>query len=235
MNANRYFFGFFTTLLLLLPFLIYPAQAQDGPEPVYSGVWKVRPLQFGEYYVAFENVKETDQTNEIGIGYIYKSFVRAAEKDKNTLTGLYSNFVDDEAYTVSDCNGLIMRMSQRNYTSADREAPFGFYHGPAVTLRFIAFQGDLLRESPEEVIGRLYQGVLAFHYQVGYQTSIGKHLTLEVFGGVGARLKVATAKLSKGRVEERVIAPLKISPDNNSAIGAAPELHFNMSVGYAFK
>lgn len=207
---------------------------ENGAAPAYNGVIKYRPTQFGEYYVSWENVKETDQTNEIGIGYLHKSFVKATEKDRNTLTGFYDIFLDEEEYAISEANGIVLRMSQRNYPSENREAPAGFYYGPAVTYRFIAFDPDLLREFPGEVIGRMYQNVLAFHYQVGYQKIIGKHLVLEVFGGLGIRAKLAMAKISKGRTEEKVIGPIKVTFDNNSTLAGAPELHLNFAVGYAF-
>jgi hypothetical protein len=236
MKTKRYFFSVFPSVLMLFAFILFPFQAvQAQGETEYSGTWKVRPLQFGEYYISYENVKETDQTNEIGLGYIHKSFVRATEKDKNTLSGFYDIFLDGDTYTISDANGIVMRMSQRNYTgSGGREAPYGFYHGFAATAKFLAFDGDLLREFPDEVIGRMYQGVLGLDYQVGYQVIIARHLTLELFGGIGGRVKVATAKLSHGRVEDRMIAPVKFSLDDNSTVGVAPALHLNMSLGYAF-
>ena len=235
MKTNRYFLNVFPIVMLLSVAAFFPVPVQGQGETEYSGVWKVRPLQFGEYYISFENVKETDQTNEIGLGYIHKGFVRAVDKDKNTLSGFYSNILDDEAYAVSDANGFVLRMSQRNYAgSGGREAPYGFYRGFAAMAKFIAFDGDLLREFPDEVIGRMYQGVVGLDYQIGYQAIIARHLTLELFGSVGARVKVATAKLSHGRVEDRIIAPVKVSLDENSVVGAAPALHLNMSVGYAF-
>lgn len=200
----------------------------------YYGVIKVRPLQYGEYYVSWERVKEKDQTTEVGIAYLHKSFVKAAEKDKNTLTGFYSHFLDDEEYASSKANGLVLRMSQRNYTVSDKDAPEGFYYGPAITARFIAFDKDLLREFDGEVIGRMYQYVLAFHYQVGYQTIVAKHISLEVFGGLGFRAKMASAKISKGRTEDRIIGLVKFAPDDNNTLAAAPALHLNVSVGYAF-
>ncbi|KAA9340218.1 hypothetical protein [Adhaeribacter soli] len=219
---------------LLLGFLSGNAYAQaEAPERTYSGIWKVRPLQFGEYYISYENVKESDQSNEIGLGFIHRSFVRATEKDRNTLGGFYGNFLDEEEYAISETAGIVLRMSQRNYTSLTKGAPNGFYHGPAITYRFIAFDPDLLRTYENETIGRMYQHVLAFHYQLGYQFILAKHLSLDLFGGVGARAKLATAQLSKGRTEDRVIGPVKVT-DKNSTLAGAPALHLNLAVGYAF-
>ncbi|HSI91798.1 MAG TPA: hypothetical protein VK927_11825 [Adhaeribacter sp.] len=237
MQANRYTFYFCCLLALCLPVMPAAAQTDYGTGPTYSRVWKIRPLQFGEIYLSYEKVKELDQTNEIGIGYIYKSFVGASSRDSLTgtaLTGFYSNFLDEEDYVISDCDGIVVRMSQRNYPSAIRPAPAGFYYGPAFMYRFIAFRNDLLFDFPGEVVGRMYQHVLGFHYQVGYQAIVVKHLSLEVFGGLGARAKMTTARLSKGRVEERVIAPLKFGRDNNTVVSAAPSLHLNVSLGLAF-
>lgn len=229
--------NFYLSILLpamLLCILPGTTLAQNRtPEPAYSGIWKVRPLQFGEYYVSYENVKTSDQSNEIGLGFIYRSFVRATEQDRNSLKGFYGNFLDEEEYATSETAGIVLRMSQRNYTSVTKGAPQGFYHGPALTYRFIAFDPDLLRNFENETIGRMYQHVLAFHYQLGYQFIVAKHLAVDVYGGVGARAKLATAQLSKGRTEDRVIAPLKIT-DKNSTLGAAPALHLNVAVGYAF-
>ena len=220
--------------LVLFYFLSQNAFAQaEAPERTHSGIWKVRPLQFGEYYISYENVKESDQSNEIGLGFIYRSFVRATEKDRNTLAGFYGNFLDGEDYAISETAGIVLRMSQRNYTSVTKGAPNGFYHGPAITYRFIAFHPDLLRNYENEAIGRMYQHVLAFHYQLGYQIILAKHISLDLFGGVGARAKLATAQLSKGRTEDRVIGPVKVT-DKNSTLAGAPALHLNVAVGYAF-
>jgi hypothetical protein len=232
MKPKCYYFSLLVLFSIILSF--QTMAQQNGAEKDYYGVIKVRPLQYGEYFVSWERVKEKDQTNEIGLGYIHSSFVRAVDKDRNTLSGFYSHFLDEEEYVDSDANGLIMRMSQRNYTVSDKDAPEGFYYGPVVTFRFIAFDKDLLREFKDEVIGRMYQYVLAFHYQVGYQKLIGKHLSMEVFGGLGVRAKMATAKISKGRTEDRIIGPLKFAPDDNSTLAGAPALHLNVSVGYAF-
>lgn len=202
---------------------------------MYRGVWKVRPLQFGEVVVSYENVKERDQTNEISIGYIYKSFVEATDKDRNTLTGFYSAFVDDDKYMASDANGIVLRMGQRNYTSIKKDAPAGFYHGPYFTYRFIAFEGHLLEEADDvAAIGRMYQHTLALHYQLGYQVVLAKHFTLDLFAGAGVRGKYAHAQISKGRTEDRIIGVYKIAPSDNSTFAAGPSLHLNFSVGYAF-
>jgi hypothetical protein len=232
MKKKPYFIFLFIGLCWLNCFEI-KAQ-ENGATPAYNGVIKYRPVQFGEYYVSWENVKETDQTNEIGLGYIHKSFVAATDKDRNTLSGFYDIFLDGEEYAISEANGIVLRMSQRNYTTKTREAPEGFYYGPAITYRFIAFDPDLLRATPGEVIGRMYQNVLAFHYQVGYQAIIAKHLSLEVFGGLGIRGKLAKAKISNGRTEDKVIGPVKVTFDDNSTVVAAPALHLNFSLGYAF-
>lgn len=219
-------------IALAFGFFLFPAgaTAQDA----YRSVLKVRPLQFGEYYASWENIKHEDQSNEIGLGFIYRSFVKANEKDRNTLDGPYNSFIDEAEYALSDVAGIVVRMSQRNYSSKTRDIPEGFNYGPVYMYRFLAFDPDLLRTEENEVIGRMYQHVLSFHYQLGYQFVIGRHLTLEPFLGAGFRAKFATAKISKGRTEERVIGPIKITPDANSTIVGAPSLNFNLNIGYAF-
>ncbi len=222
---------------LLLIFTISPvvlkAQHDDltGPN---RGVIKVRPLQFGEYYASYENIKHDDQSNEIGLGFIYKSFVGANEKDRNTLNDFYSTFIDEEEYAISDVAGIVVRMTQRNYSSKTRDIPEGFNYGPVYMYRFIAYHPDLLRTVENEVIGRMYQHVISFHYQVGYQFILGKHLSIEPFFGAGFRAKYAKAQISKGRTEERVIGPVKVTPDKNSTIAGAPSLNLNFQVGYVF-
>lgn len=221
---------------LLLASLVFPTstQAQADVSGAYRSVIKVRPLQFGEFYASWENIKHEDQSNEIGLGFIYKSFVGANDRDRNTLASPYNSFIDEEEYAISDVAGIVVRMSQRNYSSKTRDIPEGFYYGPVYMYRFIAFDPDLLRTVENEVIGRMYQHVLSFHYQVGYQFIIGKHLTLEPFLGAGFRAKYASAKISKGRTEERVIGPIKVTPDDNSTIAGAPSLNLNVQIGYVF-
>jgi hypothetical protein len=218
---------------LMLPILAV-AQDDDNWNQTYHGAVKVRPLQFGEVYVSWENIKFEDQSNEIGLGFIYKTFVGTSEKDRNTLESPYNSFLDEEKYTISDAAGIVMRMSQRNYTSKIHEIPEGFYYGPVYMYRFIAHDPDLLRTFENEVIGRMYEHVISFHYQIGYQFILGKHFSVEPYFGAGVRGKYATAKISKGRTEERVIAPIKITPETNSTIAVAPSLNLNFSIGYVF-
>ena len=223
--------GFLFVAIFLLP---KAGQAQDDLTTPYKRVLKVRPLQFGEFYASWENIKHDDQSNELGLGFIYKSFVRANDQDRNTMESPYDSFIDEEEYAISEVAGIVVRMSQRNYSSKTRDIPEGFYYGPVYMYRFIAYHPDLLRTFENEVIGRMYQHVLSFHYQIGYQFILGKHLTVEPFFGAGFRAKYAKAQLSKNRTEERVIAPFKITPDQNSTIAGAASLNFNVQVGYAF-
>ena len=226
---------FTSGLLLFHWFLFAPTlQAQDELTTPYRRVIKIRPLQFGEFYASWENIKHDDQSNELGIGFIYKSFVGANDQDRNTLNDFYSTFIDEEEYAISEVAGLLVRMSQRNYSSKKRPIPEGFNYGPVYMYRFIAYDPDLLRTYENEVIGRMYQHVVSFHYQIGYQFIFGKHLTVEPYFGAGFRGKLAKAQISKGRTEERVIGPIKITPDQNTTIAGAATLHFNVAVGYAF-
>ena len=229
----RFIFAGFLLLHFLLPTQNLQAQDDDLSSP-YRRAFKVRPLQFGEFYVSWENLKHEDQSNELGIGFIYKSFVGANEKDKNTLNDFYSTFIDEEKYAISETAGIVVRMSQRNYSSKKFAIPEGFYYGPVYMYRFIAYDPDLLRTFENEVIGRMYEHVLSFHYQIGYQFILGKHLSVEPFFGAGFRAKYATAQISKGRTEERVIGPIKITPDQNSTIAGAPSLNLNVQIGYVF-
>src|SRR6478609_4637798 len=199
-------FAVFCFFLFLLPLFSF-AQDDENWNQTYHGAIKVRPLQFGEIYVSWENIKHEDQSNEIGLGFIYKTFVGTSEQDKNTLGSPYKAFLDEEKYTISDAAGIVVRMSQRNYSSKTRDIPEGFYYGPVYMYRFIAHDPDLLRTFPNEVIGRMYEHVLSFHYQIGYQFILGKHFSVEPYFGAGVRGKYATAQISKGRTEERVIAP----------------------------
>jgi hypothetical protein len=228
----RFVFAGFLLFHFLVPALTL--QAQDDLSSPYRRVFKVRPLQFGEYYLSWENIKHEDQSNELGIGFIYKSFVGANESDKNTLNDFYSTFIDEEEYAISDAAGIVVRMSQRNYSSKTRDIPEGFYYGPVYMYRFIAYDPDLLRTFENEVIGRMYQHVLSFHYQIGYQFILGKHFTFEPYFGAGFRAKLAKAQISKGRTEERVISPVKVTPDANTTVAGAPSVHLNFAIGYVF-
>jgi hypothetical protein len=235
MKTICYRFVFAGFLLVYFLLAAQPLKAQnDELTTPYKRVLKIRPLQFGEYYASWENIKHDDQSNELGIGFIYKSFVGATEKDKNTLNGFYSSFLNEEDYAISKTAGIVVRMSQRNYSSKTKDIPEGFYYGPVYMYRFIAYDPDLLRTVENEVIGRMYEHVLSFHYQIGYQFIFGKHLTFEPFFGAGFRGKLAKAQISKGRTEERVIGPIKITPDDNTTIAAAPSLQLNFSIGYVF-
>src|SRR4051812_8711898 len=80
--CNRFVFSGFLLVCFLLAAPNLQAQDDDLSSP-YNRVFKVRPLQFGEVYLSWENIKHDDQSNELGIGFIYKSLVGANEKDKN--------------------------------------------------------------------------------------------------------------------------------------------------------
>lgn len=229
----RYFPAVFLLFSLLFSTQTLHAQDDDLTTP-YKRAFKVRPLQFGEVYLSWENIKHDDQSNELGIGFIYKTLVGTSEQDRNTLESPYNSFLDEEKYAMHDAAGIVVRMSQRNYSSKTKDIPEGFYYGPVYMYRFIAHDPDLLRTFENEVIGRMYEHVLSFHYQLGYQFILGKHLTVEPFFGAGFRGKYATAQLSKGRTEERVIAPIKITAGDNATIGLAPSLNLNVAIGLAF-
>src|SRR5690606_1683468 len=144
------------------------------------------------------------------------------DKDKGTYDGIYSGLIDEEEYALSACDGIVLRMNQRNYTEVSKEAPHGFYHGPGFLYRFIAYKKDLLfEENDTHAIGRMYQHTGGLHYQVGYQWLVKERLAIDLFGGIGARIKYASAQLAEGRIEPRMIAVYKTAPDNQATIGVA--------------
>ena len=82
-------------------------------------------------------------------------------------------------------------------------------------------------------IGRLYQNSLELSYQVGVQFKLANHLTADVAGSIGGRVKYALAKNAGELLPEHIIG-YAVTAETNSAVFVVPLPQLNLSVGYAF-
>lgn len=227
-----------TCLLALFILATCSAKAQDeGPDldapeireidTAHDRIIKVHPLQIGEIYFSLEKLRTERISNEYGIGYIYKSYLKG-ETD------------DWEDYEAKDVMGIAIHMSQRYYNTRKRNAPFGFFHGPVFGYRFLVFEDNVF-ELPEQdtsspdyrFVGRLYQNSLDLSYQLGGQFLLGKHFTLELAGSLGGRIKYAKATSADELLPAHIIGHELIS-DESSYIAATPLAQLKFSVGYSF-
>ncbi len=225
-------------LLLLLPFGYTQAQTLEEEEELeeeelqeirnidhdHDRLFKLHPLQFGEVYLAYEKVRAPRISNEIGLGYVYSSGLKGdmwfPENKKTT--------------------GIAVRMSQRYYPTKKKLAPFGFFHGPMFGYKFLAFEENVfgLHELPPDdpnykFVGRLYQNSLELNYQLGGQFMLSNHLTLEIAGGLGGRLKYARAVGGEQEMLDTIIGHV-LTSDENSVIAAVPTPHLKISIGLAY-
>ncbi|WP_242926413.1 ABC transporter ATP-binding protein [Pontibacter vulgaris] len=228
-------------LLLLLPFGYAQAQTQEEEEELeqqeleerelsasidqdHNRLFKIHPLQIGEVYVSYEKVRAKRISNEIGLSYVYSS-------------GLNGDmWLPESKKTV----GAAVRMSQRYYTSKKKQAPFGFFHGPMFGYKFLAFEKNVFgrEELPQDdpnykFVGRLYQNSLELNYQLGGQFMLSRHLTLEVAGGLGGRVKYARAVGGEEEMRNTITGHI-LTSDDNSVITALPTPHLKISVGFAY-
>lgn len=230
----------FSCLLWLAAILILPigtANAQkheyedlDEPEskvinPEHDKIIKFRPLDIGQVSFSYEKLRTSKVSNEIVVSYIYKAFFK-------------DGFIPQD----KKVNGIGIQMSQRHYTSKKKESPFGFYHGPKFGASLAVFEKDVFGEqysnpSSDNFVGRLTQNSIDLGYLIGGQFQLGKHMTLDIGGSLGGRLKYANAngaeKDGLNLLTQNIIGH-ELKTDQNSAIFwvPLPQLHF--SVGYSF-
>ena len=190
----------------------------------HDHIIKLRPLEIGQIGIAFEKLRTSRVSNEISVGYIYKSYLNG------------TGFMPED----KKVDGVSIRMSQKHYTSEKLEAPFGFYHGPAFGYRLLIFERDAFgmeSMSPSDPnyrkVGRLYQNSLDLSYQIGGQFQLGKHFTTELGLGLGARLKLARSVGGEELLLERIIGHSLVS-EKNSAVFVVPMPQLNFSLGYSF-
>lgn len=193
----------------------------------HDRVVKLHPLQLGEVYVSMEKLRTERISNEYGIGYIYKSYLKG-ETD------------DWQDFEAKDVKGVGIHMSQRHYTSKTKSAPFGFFHGPVFGYRFLVFEKnvfDLPEQDPSSpdfrYVGRLYQNSLDLSYRIGGQFLLGNHFTMEVAGSLGGRVKYAKATTAEELLPEHIIG-YKLIKDESSYLAATPLAQLKFSIGYSF-
>jgi hypothetical protein len=228
-------FGWIVWFAAILILQANTAQAQkheyddiDEPEskvinPDHDRILKFRPLDIGQISFSYEKLRTSKVSNEIVVSYIYKSYFK-------------NGFIPDGKRV----NGLGIQMSQRHYTSKKKESPFGFYHGPKFGASLVVFEKNVFGiqysdPSSDNFVGRLTQNALDLGYQIGGQFQLGKHLTLDVGGSLGAKLKHANAN---GAEEQNLLTQNiighAIRTDQNSALFVVPLPQLHFSVGYSF-
>ena len=185
---------------------------------------KLHPLHYGEVFVSFEKVRAPNISNEFGLSYFYKLHMKG----------------DGWTTNNKDVLGIGIRMSQRYYTSKQKTAPFGFFHGPMFSYRFIVFERnvfdlpDLPPSDPDfRYVGRLYQNALDLSYHLGYQFQLGRHFTTELSGGLGGRVKIATATNGADLIEQNIIGHV-VHSDEGAVFTVGPSPQLNFSIGYSF-
>ncbi|MDX5418738.1 MAG: ABC transporter ATP-binding protein [Hymenobacteraceae bacterium] len=191
----------------------------------HDKTFKIHPLHYGEIFLSYEKVRSPQISNEFGLSYLYKTYFKgdgwgpAEEKD---------------------AMGIAIRMSQRYYTSKKRRAPFGFFHGPMFSYRFLVFERnvfDLPQVPPSDpnfrFVGRLYQNSLDLSYHLGGQFQLGRHFTTEISGGLGGRIKFAKATNGADLIEDNIIGHV-LHSDESAVIAVVPAPHFNFGIGYSF-
>jgi hypothetical protein len=215
-------------VLLILPLSSTYAQS-DAYEPdttkVNRRVIKIHPIQLGEIYLSHEKMRTERISNEIGIGYIYYSYLKG------------NDWMPEKA----DAQGLAVRMSQRRYTTKNLTgSPYGFFHGPVFGYRLLVFEenvfglADQNPQSPDSrIVGRLYENSLDLGYHLGVQFEITRHLTTEVAAGFGGRVKLARATNADELLTEHIIGHA-VAAEKNSAIFVSPLPQLKISLGYSF-
>jgi hypothetical protein len=185
---------------------------------------KIHPLHYGEIFISYEKVRAPNISNEIGLSYLYKSYFKG----------------DGWTPEAKDVMGIGIRMSQRYYTSKKKRAPFGFFHGPMFSYRFTVFERNVfdLPELPPSdpdfrFVGRLYQNVFDLSYHLGYQFQLGRHFTTELSGGLGGRVKFATATNGGDLIEQNIIGHV-VHSDEGAVLSVGPSPQLNFSIGYSF-
>ncbi|WP_299705834.1 ABC transporter ATP-binding protein [uncultured Pontibacter sp.] len=190
----------------------------------HDRVLKIHPLHYGEIFVSYEKVRAPNISNEFGLSYFYKLHMKG----------------DGWSTNIKDVMGIGIRMSQRYYTSKKKRAPFGFFHGPMFSYRFIVFERnvfdlpDLPPSDPDyRFVGRLYQNALDLSYHLGYQFQLGQHFTTELSGGLGGRVKFAIARNGGDLIEQNIIGHV-VHADEGAVFSVGPSPQLNFSIGYSF-
>ncbi|PVY44226.1 hypothetical protein C8E01_101592 [Pontibacter virosus] len=185
---------------------------------------KLHPLHYGEVFVSYEKVRSPNISNEFGLSYFYRLHMKG----------------DGWTTNAKDVMGIGIRMSQRYYTSKKKTAPFGFFHGPMFSYRFIVFERnvfdlpDLPPSDPEfRYVGRLYQNALDLSYHLGYQFRLGRYFTTEFSGGLGGRVKIVNATNGGDLIKENIIGHV-VHSDEGAVITVGPSPQLNFSIGYSF-
>ncbi|MCJ8165386.1 ABC transporter ATP-binding protein [Pontibacter sp. E15-1] len=220
----------FAVLLAWLPLAGAQAQHEEEEDDTHlintdhDRVLKLNPLQLGEVSVAYEKVRTARVSNEIGLSYIYRTFLNE----------------DAWVPTEKRVHGIGIRMSQRKYTKKNIGHPFGFFRGFVFGYRFMLFEKDVFglpEQDPGDpdyrFIGRLYQNSLDLSYQVGGQFKLSKHLTAEAAGALGVRAKYALATNAGDLIAERMVGHM-LAQENSSALFVVPLPQLKLTVGYSF-
>lgn len=186
--------------------------------------YKVQPFLLGEVRLSYEKVRAPKVSNEYGIGYVYKAYLDGG------------SFFPD--FSEKNVLGISVRMSQRHYTSKKRKAPFGFFHGPLFGYRFLVFEKGVLEtgefgDPGNRVIGRLYQNSMDLSYQIGGQFLLGEHITMEIAGSLGGRVKLARATNAEDLLENSIIGH-HIIRDSDSIFSWVPLPQLKIALGYSF-
>ncbi|MFD2513838.1 ABC transporter ATP-binding protein [Pontibacter locisalis] len=183
-------------------------------------ILKLQPLLIGEVRLSYEKLRVAKVSNEYGIGYVYRAFLK-----------------EDGSYTALDgkrVNGVSIRMSQRHYTTKKQKAPFGFFHGPLFGYRFLVFEKDALGVTDaSRSIGRLYQNSMDLSYQLGWQLLLDDHFTMEVAGSLGGRAKYARATGAEELLVDNIYGH-HLMQDRDAIFSVVPLPQLKLSVGYSF-
>ncbi|MDX5437293.1 MAG: ABC transporter ATP-binding protein, partial [Pontibacter sp.] len=163
MNNCKHLVWVIWLTLLALPFNSALAQNEEASQnflinPDHDRIIKLHPLQLGEVYISYEKMREDNISNEFGLSYVYKSYLKS------------DDFIPEDVKV----GGMHVRMSQRHYTSKKQSGvPFGFFHGPMFGYRFLVFDKNLFTQGSDEpgspsysYVGRMYQNAIEVNYQL---------------------------------------------------------------------
>ena len=227
----------FSAIIMLAPITMAQAQDEEALDTedkvintAHDRIIKFRPFDLGQVSFAYEKLRSSRVSNELGLGYIYATYLKDSGEGAGFITGPEEKKV----------NGLSVRMSQRHYTSNKKLAPFGFYHGPVFGYRLLIFERNVFgveqlppSDPDYRFVGRLYQNSVDLSYQIGGQFQLGKHFTTEVGLALGGRIKYARSVGADELLTENIIGHAVVA-EKNSAIFLVPLPQFNFSVGYSF-
>ncbi len=224
------FFVLFAFMLVWLPLSGAQAQNHDDGDDTHlinkdhDRILKLNPLQLGEVTLSYEKMRAARTANEIGISYIYRTYLNG----------------DAAIPEEQSVQGIGVRMSQRKYSKKNIGHPFGFFHGPVFSYRFILFDEDVFgmpQQDPNDpdykFVGRMYQNSLDLSYQLGGQFKLTRHLTAEIAGALGVRAKYVLATNAGNMLSEYVIGH-QLAAENSAAFFVVPLPQLKLTVGYSF-